>query len=810
MHRAVTALLGPTNTGKTHLAIERMLTHASGMMGFPLRLLARENYDRVAALKGPEAVALVTGEERIVPRRPSYWISTVEAMPADVNVDFLAVDEVQLAADRERGHVFTDRLLHARGALETWLIGAETIRPLLHKLMPDAAFQTRERLSTLSYVEPKRLSKLPPRSAVIVFSLRELYEVASRLRRERGGAALVFGALSPRTRNAQVGLYQAGEVDHLVATDAIGMGLNLDIDTVVFTGLAKFDGVGPRSLTPAEVGQIAGRAGRHVRDGQFAATAELGPLDRRLVEAVESHRFAPLTQLFWRTDELDFFSPLALLGSLDRQPPQPFFVRMRHAEDARALAALARDAEVTALARDPESVRLLWEVCQVPDFQSVLTEAHTRLLSRVYRFLRGPGGRIAEDFLNAHVRDLDRTEGEVEALLGRIAAIRTWTYLSNRSQWVPDARYWQERTRAVEDRLSDALHERLTQEFVDKAGTVIARFEASELVTTIGGDGEVVVQGLRAGHLEGFRFRPAREAGEGSRGLLAAANRALRALVRERVQALETEPDAGFALGPGAEVLWRGAAVARLAAGDGALAPQVDVLATDLLDPPLRERVRRRLAAWLDGHLRAALGPLFALREKAPAGAARGLAFVLAEGLGAASRRPIAAQVAALDGEDRRALSRLGVTIGRFALFLPALQKPEAMRLRARLWAVRSAQRGDTGPDGAPSVPNDIARPLAFYLACGYLPLGPRAVRLERLEHAAAVTARLSHAGPFVPPRDLPGILGCSPAELPAVLSAMGYAERDGRFERRQRPARATPGPDRARPAPEAPSRRPR
>jgi ATP-dependent RNA helicase SUPV3L1/SUV3 len=785
MHRAITALLGPTNTGKTHLALERMLTHRSGMVGFPLRLLARENYDRVAALVGAEAVALVTGEERVVPPRPRYWISTVEAMPTDARVDFLAVDEVQLAADRERGHVFTDRLLHARGTLETWLIGAETIRPLLHKLLPAVAFQTRPRLSTLSYVEPKRLAKLPPRSAVIVFSLRELYETAMRLRRERGGSALVFGALSPRTRNAQVGLYQAGEVDYLVATDAIGMGLNLDIDTVVFTGLTKFDGVGPRPLTAAEVGQIAGRAGRHVRDGQFAATAELGPLDRRLVDAVEQHRFAPLAHLYWRTDDLDFFSPLALLGSLERQPPHPFLVRMRRAEDQAALAALARDPETAALARDPEAVRLLWEVCQVPDFQGVLTEAHTRLLARVFRFLRSAEGRIGEDFLASHVKALDRTDGDVETLLGRIASIRTWTYLSHRSAWVPDARFWQERTRAVEDRLSDALHERLTQEFVDRPGTVLARHDPSDLVTTIGGDGEVSVQGLRAGVLEGFRFRADAAASDGARGLLAAANRALRELVRERVAALEAEADAAFALGPGAELLWRGAPVARLAAGETALAPQVEVLASELLDPPLRERVRRRGAAFVEAHLRAALAPLVALGERAPAGAGRGLAFALGEGLGAVSRRAVAAQVAALDGEDRRALARLGVTVGRLSVFLPALLKPESMRLRARLWAVRHGLAAATGPDGAPSVPNDLGRPLAFYLACGYLPLGPRAVRLDRLERAAALLSRLSRAGPFVPPRELPSILGCRPAELPALVSAMGYAERDGRFERR-------------------------
>jgi ATP-dependent RNA helicase SUPV3L1/SUV3 len=784
MQRPVTALLGPTNTGKTHHAIERMTAQASGMMGFPLRLLARENYDRVVALKGREAVALVTGEERIVPRRPAYWIATVEAMPLDRKVDFLAVDEVQLAADRERGHVFTDRILHARGRLETWLIGAETIRPLLRKLLPNVAFETRARLSKLSYAEPKRLSKLPARSAVIVFSLRELYEVAARLRHERGGAALVFGALSPRTRNAQVGLYQAGEVDHLVATDAIGMGLNLDIDAVVFTALSKFDGVGPRDLTPAEVGQIAGRAGRHLRDGEFAATTELGPLDDRLVSAVESHRFAPLTTLFWRTDQLDFFSPLSLLASLDRPPPHPALVRMRQAEDERALAALARDPDVTALAAGPEAVRLLWEVCQVPDFQSVLTEAHTRLLANIYGFLRGPGGRIPEDFLAGQVRELDRAEGDVDALLGRIAGIRTWTYLSNRDEWVTDARHWQERTRAVEDRLSDALHERLREEFVDRPATVIGRHEAGELVTTIGEDGEVAVQGLRAGALEGFRFRP--DAGERSRALLAAANRALRLLVPERVRALEGEEDAAFALGAKAEVLWRGAAVARLAAGESALAPRVEVTATDLLDASLRERVRRRLAEWVDQHLRTSLAPLFTLREDAPAGTARGLAFVIAEGLGAAPRRALGAQVAALSDEDRRALSRLGVTIGRLAVFLPALQRADRIRLRGRLHAVRSGQPVEDAPDGAPSVTRNPTWPPASYLACGYLVLGSRAVRLDRVEHAAAVASRLSQKGPFAPPRELQSILGGPAADLPAMLADMGYVERDGRFTRRR------------------------
>ncbi len=584
-----------------------------------------------------------------------------------------------------------------------------------------------------------------------------------------------------------MGLYQGGDVDHLVATDAIGMGLNLDIDHVVFTGLTKFDGVGPRHLSPAEVGQIAGRAGRHVRDGHFGPTRDLGPFDRRLVDAVESHRFAALRSIYWRNDALDFFSPLALLGSLERRPPQPFFLRMRHADDHRALGLLVRDADTMALARGPEAVELLWDVCRVPDFQSVMTEAHAQLLVRVYRFLRSPARRIPEDFLATHVKDIDRSDGDVETLLGRIAAIRTWTYISHRSTWVPDACFWQERTRAVEDRLSDALHERLTQQFVDRPGAVIARYDPSELVTSVAPDGEVLVQGLRAGVLEGFRFVPDRTAGEGSRGLLAAANRALRGLAGERVAALEKEGDEAFRIGPSAEILWHGAPVARLIPGDGTLAPQVEVLPSELLDPPRRERVRRRLFGWIDAHVRATLAPLLALRESVPAGPARGLVFVLAEGLGSVRRRDVAEQVAALTRADRKVLSGLGVTLGRLTVFLPALLRPSAIRLRARLFAVRRGGPAVPAPQGEPSVPLDPALPDAFHLACGYQPAGRRAVRVDRLDRAASMVARLSRTGPFAPPRELPSILGCPDTEVPAVLSGIGYVERDGRFEWRRR-----------------------
>lgn len=780
--KPVTALLGPTNTGKTYLALERMLAHRTGMIGFPLRLLARENYDRIAALLGPEAVALVTGEERILPRHPRYFLCTVEAMPGDRRVDFLAVDEVQLAADRERGHVFTERILHARGQLETMLIGAETIRPLLRRLLPDAGFLSRPRLSTLRYSPPRRLGKLPRRSAVIVFSVRELYAVAERLRRERGGAALVFGALSPRTRNAQVALYQAGEVDHLVATDAIGMGLNLDIDHVVFTSLGKFDGVGPRELTAAEVGQIAGRAGRHVRDGSFSPTAELGPFDDGLVRAVEGHRFAPLASIYWRNPELDFSSSDRLLLSLERRPPRPDLVRMHQADDHRALAALLADPDIRARAGHPEGVALLWAVCQIPDFQSGMSEAHTRLLAHVFHDLAGSGHRLPEDWVAAQVRELDRPDGDVDTLLARIAAIRTWTYVSHRPAWLSDAGHWQERTRAVEDRLSDALHERLTQQFVDRPSAVIARYDPSELVTVVTEGGEVLVQGLRAGVLEGFRFVPDRSVREGSRGLLAAANRALRALIRDRVATLAEDGDDAFALRAPDEVLWRGAPVARLGAGESVLAPQIEALPSELLDPPLREPLRRRLANWLDGHLRAHLGPLFTAREAALSGPARGLVFALGETLGTVSRRQVAAQVAALSPNDRRELARLGITLGRVNVFFPSLLRPETLRLRARLFTIRNGGPGLPVPDGIPSAPLDRALPSAAYAACGYQAAGPRAVRVDRLDRVAAAASRLCREGPFLMPREFATLLGCSSAEVAAVLASIGYVEREGRF----------------------------
>jgi ATP-dependent RNA helicase SUPV3L1/SUV3 len=770
----VLAILGPTNTGKTYLAIERMLEHRTGMIGFPLRLLARENYDRVVQLRGADAVALITGEERIVPKHPSYYVCTVEAMP-DRRVEFLAVDEIQLAADRERGHVFTDRLLHARGTVQTMFLGAETIRPLLKELVLDVETMTRPRLSTLRYAEPKKLARLPRRTAVIVFSVADLYVLAERIRHENGGAALVFGALSPRARNAQVGLYQAGDVDFLVATDAIGMGLNLDIDHVVFTGLAKFDGQGPRHLRPAEVAQIAGRAGRHLKDGTFGATSDLGSFPRPLVEAVEHHRFDPLTSLFWRNPDLNFATPQSLLHTLARRPPHARLLRMKQADDHRALESLMRDPEIGELARGPEAVERLWQVCQVPDFRNVMTEAHTRLLSQIYRFLSGPERRLPEDWVAAQVAALDRTEGDTDTLLARIAGIRTWTYVAHRGGWLLDSAHWQQRTRQIEDSLSDTLHERLTERFVDRRAAVIAHADPGDLLVEGTTDGEVLVQGLRAGRLEGFHFVPEPGARDSARNLIAAANRALREDIGRRVSELEEAKEEAFSLRPSAEIHWRGAAVARLQPGEDALQPRLELVPSELLDPKMKERIRRRLAVWLEAHLRRELAPLFALRDAPLTGAARGLAFVLLQSVGTVPRRRVSAQLAALAPPDRRALARLDVTVGGYALFVTSALSPDALGLRALLYSVRHAKPLPAIAWARPSVVLDPHIATDIYLASGFVPVASRAVRADRLERAAGLASRHASRGPFVPGPDLASVLGCRVREVAGILLALGY-----------------------------------
>ncbi|MCY4406353.1 MAG: helicase-related protein, partial [Rhodospirillaceae bacterium] len=544
----VTALLGPTNTGKTHLAVERMLAHRTGMMGFPLRLLAREVYDRVVEEKGAGTVALVTGEERRIPEEPRYFVCTVESMPLDREVEFVGVDEVQLAGDRERGHVFTDRLLRARGTAETMFLGADTMRPLIRTLVPEARFTGRPRLSTLAHEGHCKLARLKPRNAVIAFSTESVYALAERIRGLRGGCAVVLGALSPRTRNAQVGLYQAGEVDSLVATDAIGMGLNLDLDHVAFSAYQKFDGRTTRMLTSAEIAQIAGRAGRHLRDGSFGTTGGIEPFEPTLLQAVENHRFPAVPRAYWRNVELSFESLPALAESSAEPPPLPGLRRTHDADDHRTLLVLARDPAVAETLTGADRIALLWEACQIPDFRKTMAEDHVGLVRRIYLSLVG-SGRLPPDWVGRSIDRLAATEGDIDTLTARISHVRTWTYVSHRPDWVDDAQGWQERTRALEDALSDALHARLTQLFVNRRARLprLGRRADEALFALVGEGGAVTVEGEQAGAFDGFRFRPDVEA-EGSREVLAAANRVVEREVARRVAAAVAGDDDAFTL----------------------------------------------------------------------------------------------------------------------------------------------------------------------------------------------------------------------------------------------------------------------
>ncbi len=761
--------------------------------------------------KGAAAVALVTGEEKIVPPHPRYFICTTESMPLDRRVAFLAVDEIQLCADPERGHVFTDRLLHARGEEETLFLGAETIKPLIRRLVPGIEFISRPRFSQLSYSGPRKLTRLPPRSAVVAFSASEVYAMAEFVRRSRGGAAVVLGALSPRTRNAQVGLYQAGEVDYIVATDAIGMGLNMDVDRVAFASLRKFDGRSPRDLDAAEIAQIAGRAGRHMSDGTFGTTGDAAAIAPELVDAVESHHFPPLKALSWRNSDLRFTSVAALLASLERPPAIAGLVRARDADDQAALAALARDEEIARLAAHPERVRLLWEVCQIPDFRKMMADAHTKLLAQVFLHLVGPGRRLPADWLAGHVQRLDRVDGDLDTLVGRIANVRTWTYVAHRGDWVADPAHWQGVTRAIEDRLSDALHERLTQRFVDRRTAVLVRRlrESDPLASRVAPSGEVLVEGHHVGRLAGFRFTPdAAEGANAARAVLAAAARALKSEIAARVERLAAAADDAFSLGPDGAVLWQGEAVARLTAGSEAIKPQAEPLASDLLEPALRERVHRRVAEWLAAAVADGLRPLAALGEAPLTGAARGLAHQLTEALGSLPRRGADAQLMALTEAERHRLTRLGVRFGVESLFLPALLKPAAQRLRAQLWAAHAGLPPAEPPGEKVVAPVDGSLPAAFYEAVGYRVLGTWAVRVDMLERFAAEARRLgrdARGGGFAPSPALLSLLGLPLPEATAVLAALGYACRDHdggpRFHPGRRPPPATAA--RFRPQPE-------
>ncbi|MDB5541149.1 MAG: helicase [Devosia sp.] len=797
------AILGPTNTGKTFFAIERMLAHRSGMIGLPLRLLAREVYHKVVDRIGAQYVALVTGEERIVPPKARYWVCTVEAMPLDVPVECVAVDEIQVATDFDRGHVFTNRLLHARGISETLLLGAATMAPLIRSLLPDAEIIYRPRFSELLYAGSKKISRQPKRSAIVAFSASQVYAIAELIRRERGGAAVVMGALSPRTRNAQVDMYQNGDVDFLVATDAIGMGLNLDVHHVAFADDHKFDGHQTRQLTPAEFGQIAGRAGRHMHNGTFGVTGNAPDFDEELIKRLEGHDFEPVRVVQWRNAELDFSSIEDLRASLDQAPKVKVLTRVPVATDQHALEFLARN-EAGAAAKGEAAVRLVWECCGIPDYRDISPAQHGEIITRIYLDLTRHG-HVDADWIAEQVRFCDNVSGDIDTLSNRIKQIRTWTFVANRKNWLEDPAHWREKTRDIEDRLSDALHERLTQRFVDRRTSVLMRHLRDKHMVSpeINDRGEVSLEGHLIGSIEGFRFTLARSEGGDAKGVAAAASQVVAPEIAKRADRVAGAPNEEFVLATDGYVRWRGQVVANLVEGEQLFTPRLIILADESLSGPDLERVQDRLNLWLRHLVNTQLESVLALEAPADLeGAARGVAYRLYENLGILPRSAVAEEVKGLDQDVRGKLRKLGVKFGAYHIYVPQSLKPAPRELALILYALK---HGGVRQPGVSELPHIVlsgrtsflidpeVNPKLYELA-GFKVAGRRAVRVDILERLADIIRPLIALNPVTHQGELPtgaaegngfrvtvemtSLLGTAGEDFASILNSLGYRVR--------------------------------
>lgn len=789
----VTAVLGPTNTGKTHYAIERMLSHRTGVIGLPLRLLAREVYDRIVAVKGPGVVAMITGEERIVPPRAAYWVCTVEAMPEGLGCDFLAVDEIQLCADPERGHVFTDRLLHARGLRETLFLGAETMKPAIAEMIPQAEFMRRERMSTLTYSGSKKLSRMPARAAIVGFSVENVYAIAELLRRQKGGAAVVMGALSPRTRNAQVEMYQNGDVDYLVATDAIGMGLNLDISHVAFSSLSKFDGQRMRYLAPEELAQIAGRAGRYMENGTFGVTGEAPPLDDMVARAIMDHKFRPVQKLQWRNSRLQYGSPKRLIQTLEERTNDPLLTRVRESDDLAALKALAADEIIAARAKDGPSVKLLWEVCRIPDFRGISRGEHAGLLSQIFTDLH-QDGHVSSNWFGLQIRRIDRTDGDIDTLSKRLAYIRTWTYVAQRKGWLRDENHWRGETRAVEDRLSDALHGALTQRFVDRRTSILLRRlkQKESLLADVNDKGEVTVEGEFVGKLEGFRFRMDKAGSpDEAKTLRQASTQALMPQFHLLADRFYNAPDPELDFTEQGGLMWGDAAVGKLTAGSDPLKPEVVAFVDDEAGADVIAKVQRRLQHFIDRKIAVGFESLLTLKnDETLVGSAKGFAFRLVEGFGIVPRGDVADEVKALDQDARGSLRKHGIRFGQFTIFMPLLLKPAPTRLRLVLWSLTKglSEFPESPPPGLVTVQAAKDAVHGYYAMSGYRAAGTRAIRIDMLERLADMLRDKDSRGGFEANADMLSITGMTLDQFADLMAGLGYKAEKGEREKVKAP----------------------
>ncbi|MED5531521.1 MAG: helicase-related protein, partial [Pseudomonadota bacterium] len=740
--KKIIAALGPTNTGKTHYAVEKMLCHSNGMIGLPLRLLAREVYEKVVKRSGKQSVALVTGEERIVPPNPKYWICTVEAMPVRMQLDFLAVDEIQMCADLDRGHVFTERLLKSRGTKETIFLGSNSIRSVLQSVLPDVEVTSKKRLSKLFYVDSRKLSRVPPRSAIVCFSVEEVYSIAELIRREKGGAAIVTGGLSPRTRNSQVQVYQDGEVDYLVATDAIGMGLNLDIKNVAFASLSKFDGFNQRNLFPNELAQIAGRAGRYMSDGTFGVTAGCQDLNLDIIHRIENHIFSDIKMLQWRNSDLCFEDLECLIGSLEQKSKQTNLIKARESIDQRALAVMAATPLVADRVTSKLEVQLLWRICQIPDYRKISLSDHVQILQEIFLLISNHG-LIPEEWLEKKIVTLDKYDGGIDGLSQRLAYIRTWNYVSNRGDWLEKPQSLQEKSRLIEDKLSDHLHQLLIEQFVDRRTTILMRKirEKVTLTADLNEKGELFVENQLIGTLEGLIFQlDSLETPHDKKRLLSVSRQAIKSKLSFLVDQLYECPDGDFFLNNSGSVIWRDSTVGTLKSGNTILEPEIEPLIDEMATSTVREKLARRLRYFLDGLIKANLSSLLTLvDDKEISGLSAGLVFRLGESLGIVSRELVSKDVKELDQETRSKFRKHGVRFGQYSVFQPSLLKPEPSRIRILLWKIyhKPALVPEPPVPGLVTIPSVKEVDPSFYIMAGFRMLGTRAVRIDMLERLA-------------------------------------------------------------------------
>ena len=779
----ITAVLGPTNTGKTHLAIETMLSFDSGMIGFPLRLLAREVYDKVIKKTSLDKVALITGEEKIIPSNAKYFLCTVESMPIDKQLDFVGIDEIQMSADHERGHIFTDRLLNMRGIKLTMLMGSSTIKRIISKLEGDIEFKNRNRLSKLTYSGHKKISRINRKTAIIAFSAEDVYAIAELIRRQKGGAAIVMGSLSPKTRNAQVELYQSGDVDFLVATDAIGMGINMDLDHVYFSNLKKFDGKKLRRLNLSEIGQIAGRAGRYLNDGNFGVTGQCKDINAEEIDLLENHKFEEIQSLFWRNSNLNFNNPFSLIKSLDEKPNKSWLRKIHECEDEKALKFFLRNKSFADIEFDKKKLTLLWECCQIPDFVKKTYGNHYEVIEKVFKYLNNEKGKISDDYMRLQLMKLDKLEGNVDSLSNRIANVRTWSYVSNKNNWVENQSYWIEKTKLLEDKLSDRLHEELTKTFIDKRASILARGlkQDMEFDTKISENNEVLIDNQFIGKINGLKLELDLKKGALETDIKSLKKAARQTIGPELEKRIQTIIDTGLIeLGDDSKIYWNNFAIGRLIPGKDYLNPNIELIVDDIIDLNQKHKLISFLDKWLKDKINTVLKSLIELKNlKEKNSSIKALAYQLYENNGVIKREQVSDYLKNLKQDERKVLRDLGVKFGRYHIFLYKLIKPEAVSLRTLLWKNYHQNYFNLKPPtfGLNFLDNDNLKNKNFMLLCGFEKFDKFYVRIDILER---LFMQIINSNPekgkeikMVP--EMLNLLGCTKENFKKLLKSMSY-----------------------------------